>query len=594
MNEARFGTLVVVVDKARNLPNRKKIGKQDAYAIVRLGHDVQRTPTDKRAGQVPNWNHEIRFKVSHETENILKLSVFNEDSKTPDLIGDCAIDLTDLYKNHEFDSWFDLKYKDKPAGELYAELTFYYEGPPKPRPKVELGEIDSMRDMSRSRDGTGMPNLPIMSSEFRAPSRQATSSAYDERATVNKVMPGVTETLFSSSVLQNDPRSALAGYTHQMPYAVNQYAETWDGMRSDALATPAPGDVRRKSFSAAGSRSVTEQERLYQVLPLSQTSAQDSYVNGFGSPDPEFKGRRYSQGELAIHRDRRHDHNSLQNHIDYGDRRGSRPVQTQQYLPSHGYRALPLPDLQQNHRIAPRGYHMDDEVRFVEPILDPRHGSPSELRNSPRLISPHPEYASGYKQSPVLEQEEFDFDPRNVKSQQEQQQQPQHQQGQIHTNFVQNRTHPQNKQDFVAQSGQRPTSLVNAKTGRTQRHEQSQSVAYGSSRLDTLSPGASWPRPLPSHAKAASTSWTADESRGRAWDAHLEPGHMSAVPEVHSFMPDYAQDLNYQRRTTYASTPAQYSAQNRPLPSEPNAPPELPAKVPLGLTREEYDILYGR
>ncbi|ORY77036.1 C2 domain-containing protein, partial [Protomyces lactucae-debilis] len=99
--------------------------KQDAYTIVRLGHDVQRTPTDKRAGQVPSWNHEMRFKVPNEQENLLKISVFNEDSKAPDLIGDCAIDLTAIWRAHEYDSWFDLKYKGKPAGEIYAELTFY-------------------------------------------------------------------------------------------------------------------------------------------------------------------------------------------------------------------------------------------------------------------------------------------------------------------------------------------------------------------------------------------------------------------------------------------------------------------------------------
>ena len=50
-----IGDLVVIVDKAKNLPNRKTMGKQDPYCAARLGKEAKKTETDKRGGQTPRW-----------------------------------------------------------------------------------------------------------------------------------------------------------------------------------------------------------------------------------------------------------------------------------------------------------------------------------------------------------------------------------------------------------------------------------------------------------------------------------------------------------------------------------------------------------
>lgn len=50
-----IGTLVLVVDRAKNLPNRKTIGKQDPYCAARLGKEAKKTSTDIRGGQTPRW-----------------------------------------------------------------------------------------------------------------------------------------------------------------------------------------------------------------------------------------------------------------------------------------------------------------------------------------------------------------------------------------------------------------------------------------------------------------------------------------------------------------------------------------------------------
>lgn len=50
-----IGTLVVVFDRAKNLPNRKTMGKQDPYCAARLGKEAKKTETDVRGGQTPRW-----------------------------------------------------------------------------------------------------------------------------------------------------------------------------------------------------------------------------------------------------------------------------------------------------------------------------------------------------------------------------------------------------------------------------------------------------------------------------------------------------------------------------------------------------------
>ena len=50
-----IGTLVLVVDRAKNLPNRKTMGKQNPYCAARLGKEARKSETDRRGGQTPRW-----------------------------------------------------------------------------------------------------------------------------------------------------------------------------------------------------------------------------------------------------------------------------------------------------------------------------------------------------------------------------------------------------------------------------------------------------------------------------------------------------------------------------------------------------------
>ncbi|CAK7233040.1 hypothetical protein SBRCBS47491_008472 [Sporothrix bragantina] len=139
-----IGTLVLVVDRAKNLPNRKTIGKQDPYCAARLGKEAKKTNTDIRGGQTPRWDQELRFTV-HDSPDYyqLKVSVFSDDKKT-ELIGENWVDLRDIIVagGGQNDQWQPLQCRGKYAGEIRIEIT-YYDSRPKPKPAAPAAPVSA-------------------------------------------------------------------------------------------------------------------------------------------------------------------------------------------------------------------------------------------------------------------------------------------------------------------------------------------------------------------------------------------------------------------------------------------------------------------
>ncbi|KAF2133788.1 hypothetical protein P153DRAFT_280962 [Dothidotthia symphoricarpi CBS 119687] len=144
-----IGTLVAIVDRARNLPNKRTMGKQDPYCAARLGKEAKKTATDKRGGQTPKWDQELRFTV-HDSPDYqrLKLSVFNDDKKT-ELIGETWVSLEAVIRpgGGQSDDWHGLNCKGKYAGEIRLEFTFYDS-----RAKTEKPPPERRREPPRTAD----------------------------------------------------------------------------------------------------------------------------------------------------------------------------------------------------------------------------------------------------------------------------------------------------------------------------------------------------------------------------------------------------------------------------------------------------------
>ncbi|KAF2475292.1 uncharacterized protein BDR25DRAFT_279302 [Lindgomyces ingoldianus] len=157
-----IGTLVVVVDRAKNLPNRRTMGKQDPYCAARLGKEAKKTETDKRGGQTPKWDQELRFTV-HDSPDYhqLKVSVFNDDKKT-ELIGETWVSLETILTpgGGQSDTWHGLNCKGKYAGEIRIELTYYDTRPKAEKTPVEKKET-ARTEVQRPSVGGPRESTPV-------------------------------------------------------------------------------------------------------------------------------------------------------------------------------------------------------------------------------------------------------------------------------------------------------------------------------------------------------------------------------------------------------------------------------------------------
>lgn len=141
--ESADGTLVVVVCRAKHLPNRRKLDKQNPYVTLRIGTVARKTPSHFRAGQTPEWTHEVRFELSRDRKPIMIVDVLDETKNEPTPIGNVEIDCSKIFANpanqdrgkYIYDNWFDLNMFGKRAGMIYLEMTFYPSAPILP-PKI--------------------------------------------------------------------------------------------------------------------------------------------------------------------------------------------------------------------------------------------------------------------------------------------------------------------------------------------------------------------------------------------------------------------------------------------------------------------------
>ncbi|CAK9785402.1 unnamed protein product [Cutaneotrichosporon oleaginosum] len=164
-----LGTLVVVVGTAKNLPNKSRFGKQDPFCTLQIGSVKRRTQPIKRGGQHPEWDEEVRFAIHEDVDDMLaastskplpgepgvvtpqsmanksrkpaakkgakvmKLAVWADDIKEPELIGEAIVNFDEALTKGEVDDWWILQSKDgkdKYCGEVYMEMTFFSNAPP--------------------------------------------------------------------------------------------------------------------------------------------------------------------------------------------------------------------------------------------------------------------------------------------------------------------------------------------------------------------------------------------------------------------------------------------------------------------------------
>lgn len=208
-----MGTLVIVVDRAKNLPNLRTVGKQDPYCAARLGKEAKKTDTDRRGGQTPRWDEELRFTVHDSPDyRTLKVSIFNDDNRTG-LIGECWIGLEEILNpgGGKADAWHHLNVKGKYAGEIRIELTYYDTRPKPEKPRKQSPATLPSQEVHAKPPG---PRQPI--------ARRPLPTG-----------PGTPSALPSLPTLPNDrstsmPVPATAPRSYHTPPRQTAYSESYD------------------------------------------------------------------------------------------------------------------------------------------------------------------------------------------------------------------------------------------------------------------------------------------------------------------------------------------------------------------------------
>lgn len=101
-----LGTLVIVVLKARNLPDKHSFYKQDVFAQVALQGTTKKTPVEAKGGQHPVWDEELRIPIYEgkgKDGMILKVSCWSKEPRSDDLVGEGELDITETLQTGEFD-----------------------------------------------------------------------------------------------------------------------------------------------------------------------------------------------------------------------------------------------------------------------------------------------------------------------------------------------------------------------------------------------------------------------------------------------------------------------------------------------------------
>ncbi|KXN68346.1 hypothetical protein CONCODRAFT_60258, partial [Conidiobolus coronatus NRRL 28638] len=122
-----FEVLEILALQGKDLPNKDYWKKQDPFLQYEIGSQLKRTRVDKKGGRNPEWNQRTRFdRLRAPVSGNMKVKCYDDDLiGKPKFIGECVIDLSEIYSEGDMDNWFTLYDAGEKAGQIYLELTFY-------------------------------------------------------------------------------------------------------------------------------------------------------------------------------------------------------------------------------------------------------------------------------------------------------------------------------------------------------------------------------------------------------------------------------------------------------------------------------------
>lgn len=324
--ESADGTLIIMVCRAKHLPNRRKLDKQSPYVLLRIGTTAKKTPSHFRAGQTPEWTHEIRFQLSRDRKPILKLDVLDETKNDPTPIGNTEIDCSHVFLDpanlqnggkYILDNWYELTCNNRQAGMIYLEMTFYPSAPVLP-PKVSMSSVSSEpRDLPpipdsdlHRLDPVNIADDVFVSGDYKKKSsffRHSDPSPPKDDSVFVSGLPKKSGRFaaFKSKFKAKEPISSIWSEKQKLPaqtVAVDDIItptmspiDNLDRLRADigVISPPAPTPPPHSplTYSAPGSYSIDSRTKSPPHTPV---AASHPHRNFPGTPFPPKSGDLYS------------------------------------------------------------------------------------------------------------------------------------------------------------------------------------------------------------------------------------------------------------------------------------------------------------
>ncbi|AMD19374.1 HBR473Wp [Eremothecium sinecaudum] len=180
------GALDVFVRKARDLPNLRKLDKQDPFVKLRISHLTKVSDAVHRGGQAPVFDFHVVFDMTPDMRNVLFVELYDDRKNGPRLIGKCEVDLKPALLSDPDDGyydWYNLSVDDAEAGKIYIEMTFtpHKSGPLSQRSSLVDFETNRIGGISARQSPQLSPYEASYSSSFPSPPSEFATSFSNER-----------------------------------------------------------------------------------------------------------------------------------------------------------------------------------------------------------------------------------------------------------------------------------------------------------------------------------------------------------------------------------------------------------------------------
>lgn len=395
------GTLVIIVCRAKHLPNRRKLDKQCPYVTMRIGPTAKKTPSHFRAGQTPEWTHEIRFELTRERRPMMKLDVLDETKNEPTPIGLCEIDCSIVFGNpankevggkYIHDDWYDLSCNGRRAGKVFLEMTFYPSSPvlPPKIPKTQgqsMATADEYTPYAQQQQSTGVPSRPL-----------AVASGSTGSSAGSGSVPSFGG--FPQSVARSEPfsgQSIVSGSGGSGSGSGSYGTQEFSTRSRHSVESPTRGRSSVDELLQQPRHTKSRSPRKYEESPSTSTTYAVDFKSGAVSTSPDSKSRFSKFSKLKLKFQSRQPVGTL---FQEGRSRSPNPQEesfehqpriTKSSSPTKSRSFYQLPGIPSNS--SPKITYSDDDDDDFEPYI-PQTNLPNQKQYNP--ISHHPaEYSSG-------------------------------------------------------------------------------------------------------------------------------------------------------------------------------------------------------